>query len=158
MKRAGDMSADSHNFEVLPAYGVLAGVSALAREALAGFGHFSALGKGAVVVEQGGPADSLHVVVSGELMVSLRSPEEIRTLGYVEEGQTVGEMGFLDDDVTASAAVTTNVASHVWSIHKEDFNRFLHTHPVAGCEILKELLVLAGRRARKGNERLTGEG
>jgi hypothetical protein len=29
---------------------------------------------------------------------------------------------------------------------------------VAGCEILKELLVLAGRRARKGNERLTGEG
>ena len=116
-------------------------------------------GKGSVLVEQGAEADALHVVVSGELMVSLRSPEEIRTLGYVEEGQTVGEMGFLDeaDSVLASASVTTNVPSHVWSIHRDDFNRFLASHPVAGCEILKELLVLAGRRARKGNERLASE-
>jgi CRP-like cAMP-binding protein len=153
------MSADSHAFEVLPAHGVLSGVSALAREALAGFGSFSHFGKGSVLVEQGAEADALHVVVSGELMVSLRSPEEIRTLGYVEEGQTVGEMGFLDeaDSVLASASVTTNVPSHVWSIHRNDFNRFLASHPVAGCEILKELLVLAGRRARKGNERLASE-
>jgi CRP-like cAMP-binding protein len=68
-------------------------------------------------------------------------------------------MGFLDeaDSVLASASVTTNVPSHVWSIHRNDFNRFLASHPVAGCEILKELLVLAGRRARKGNERLASE-
>ena len=136
---------------------MLAGVSALAREALAGFGAFSQLTKGTTVVEQGAPADTLHVVVDGELQVSLRSPEEIRILGYVEEGQTVGEMGFLDDGVNASAAVTTNVPSRVWSIHREDFNRFLTTHPVAGCEILKEMLILAGRRARKGNERLAEE-
>lgn len=141
----------------LPSTGVIGGVSSSAREALTGFGSFTHHSKGSTVVEQGGPAGTLHIVVSGELSVTLRTPDELVPFGYVHEGETVGEMGFLDEDAIASAAVTAVVPSVVWSISAESFEAFLDSHPVAGTEILKAILKLVGRRARKGNERLADE-
>ena len=145
------------NDYTLPSTGVLAGVSSTARDVLTGFGAFKSCGKGSLIVEQGGPANALHVVVSGELQVMLRTPDELVPFGYVHEGETVGEMGFLDENAIASAAVTAVVPSVVWSIDAESFDAFLSTHPVAGTEILKAILKLVGRRARKGNERLADE-
>lgn len=141
----------------LPSTGVLAGVSPASREALTGFGDFMTRLKGSVVVEQGGSANALHLVVDGELSVVLRTPEELVPLGYVQVGETVGEMGFLDEEAIASAAVTAHVPSVVWSITTDAFEAFLASHPVAGTEILKAILKLVGRRARKGNERLADE-
>ena len=141
----------------LPVTGVLAGVSSTAREALGSFGTFASRSKGGVVVEQGGPAQALHIVVEGELQVILRTPEELVPLGYVQVGETVGEMGFLEHDAIASAAVTARTQSVVWSITSDAFEEFLSSHPVAGTEILKAVLKLVGRRARKGNERLADE-
>lgn len=137
--------------------GVLAGASATAREALAQFGAFRAYPKNGLIVEQGGEASALHVVVSGELQVTLRTPDELVPFGYVHEGETVGEMSFMEEDAIASAAVTAAVPSVVWSISAESFDAFLVNHPAAGCEILKAILKLVGRRARKGNARLADE-
>lgn len=141
----------------LPQTGVLAGVSDTAREVLTGFGEFHALPKHSIVVEQGGPASALHVVVSGELQVTLRTPDELVPFGYVHEGETVGEMSFLEPGAIASAAVTTVVASVVWTISADAFEAFLASNPAEGCEILKAIVRLVGRRARKGNERLADE-
>ncbi len=141
----------------LPSSGVLASVSPAAREALTGFGDFMSRLKGSIVVEQGGTANALHLVVDGELAITLRTPEELVPLGYVQIGETVGEMGFLDEGAIASATVTAHVASVVWSITTDAFEAFLASHPVAGTEILKAILKLVGRRARKGNERLADE-
>jgi CRP-like cAMP-binding protein len=142
---------------LLPHTGVLAGASFSAREALTGFGEFKSYTKGGVVVTQGGPASALHVVVSGELQVTMRTPDELVPFGYVHEGETVGEMGFLEENAIASASVTAVVPSVVWSITLDAFQAFLDSHPVAGTEILKAILKLVGRRARKGNERLADE-
>jgi len=141
----------------LPSTGVLAGASATAREALAQFGQFQAHAKNSLIVEQGGPASALHIVVSGELQVTLRTPDELVPFGYVHEGETVGEMSFMEEGAIASAAVTAVVPSVVWSIAADSFDAFLHNHPSSGCEILKAILKLVGRRARKGNERLADE-
>jgi CRP-like cAMP-binding protein len=141
----------------LPSTGVLSGVSVSAREALTSFGSFTPHGRGSVVVEQGGPAGALHIVVDGELQVMLHTPDELVPLGYVQEGETVGEMGFLDENAIASAAVTARMPSLVWTIGTDAFEAFLDTHPVAGTEILKAILKLVGQRARKGNERLADE-
>jgi CRP-like cAMP-binding protein len=142
---------------ILPASGVLAGVSSAAREALSCFGSFASHAKGGIIVEQASAAASLHIVVDGELQVTLRTPEELVPLGYVQAGETVGEMGFLDPEAITSAAVTARMASIVWSISTADFEEFLSSHPVAGTEILKAILRLVGRRARRGNERLADE-
>ena len=141
----------------LPSTGVLAGVSSTAREALTEYGIFTASPKNSIVVEQGGPANALHIVVDGELQVTLRTPDELVPFGYVHEGETVGEMGFMEENAIASAAVTTVVPSVVWSITSDSFDAFLSSHPVAGTEIFKAILKLVGRRARKGNERLADE-
>jgi CRP-like cAMP-binding protein len=141
----------------LPSTGVLAGASVTAREALTQFGSFQSHAKNSLIVEQGGPASALHVVVSGELQVTLRTPDELVPFGYVHAGETVGEMSFMETGAIASAAVTAVVPSIVWSIDAESFDAFLHNHPAAGCEILKAILKLVGRRARKGNERLADE-
>jgi CRP-like cAMP-binding protein len=141
----------------LPHTGVLAETSTAAREALAGFGDFHTHTKNGLIVEQGGPATALHVVVTGELQVTLRTPDELVSFGYVHEGETVGEMSFMEPGAIASAAVTAVVPSVVWSITAEKFDAFLDSNPAAGCEILKAILQLVGRRARKGNERLADE-
>lgn len=141
----------------LPHTGVLAGTSDTAREVLTGFGDFHTHAKNSLIVEQGGPASALHVVVSGELQVTLRTPDELVPFGYVHEGETVGEMSFMESGAIASAAVTAVVPSVVWSITADSFDTFLASHPAEGCEILKAILRLVGRRARKGNERLADE-
>ena len=145
-----------HNHS-LTSTGVLASVSQAARESLSGFGTFKSCPKGSLIVEQGGPANALHIVFSGELQVMLRTPDELVPFGDVHEGETVGEMGFLEENAIASAAVTAVVPSVVWSISAESFEAFLDSAPVAGTEILKAILKLVGRRARKGNERLADE-
>ena len=43
------------------------------------------------------------------------------------------------------------------ALRSDGFEAFLASHPVAGTEILKAILRLVGRRARKGNERLADE-
>ena len=143
--------------KILPKTGVLAGVSESARQTLAAFGSFHNHPKSSLIVEQGTLANTLHIVVSGELQVTLRTPDELVPFGYVHEGETVGEMSFLEAAAIASAAVTSVVPSVVWSISGKDFEAFLNDHPVAGCEILQTILRLVGRRARKGNERLAAE-
>lgn len=141
----------------LPHTGVLAGVSTSASEVLASFGEYHTHAKNGLIVEQGGPASALHLVVTGELQVTLRTPDELVTLGYVHEGETVGEMSFMEEGAIASAAVTAVVPSVVWTISADSFDTFVASHPAAGCEILKAILRLVGRRARKGNERLADE-
>ena len=66
-------------------------------------------------------------------------------------------MGFMEEEARASARVTARTNALVWSISRDAFEDFLTTNPAAGCEILKALLKLVGRRARKGNERLADE-
>ena len=143
--------------EILPALGILAQVTPGSRAALTDGGEYLDYAKGEAVLEQGQPTGHLFIVVSGELNVVLHSPEQLVPLGYIHEGETVGEMGFLEE-VEASAFVAAGVASRVWRISKEGFEVFLGKSPVAGNEILKEIVMLLSRRARKGHERLADAG
>ncbi len=138
----------------LPDTGVLASVSPAARTSLQHCGSLAELPRGSVVVAQGSPATSLHIVLSGELAVMLQTPEELVPLGYVHPGDSVGEMGFLDPSAIASAEVNTRMASTVWSITGEAFEAFIQNQPLAAAEILKALLLLTSRRAQKNNQRL----
>ena len=140
--------------EILPPLGILTHVTPGSRAALTDGGEFVNFAKGEAVLLQGDSTRYLCIVVSGELAVTLRSPEQVVPLGYIHEGETVGEMSFLEE-VEASAFVAAAVPSKVWRISKEEFEAFLHKSPAAGNEILKEIVILLSRRARKGNERLT---
>ena len=140
--------------EILPPLGILAHVTPGSSAALTDGGEFVQYAKGEAVLQQGEATGHLFIVVSGELAVTLRSPEQLVPLGYIHEGETVGEMGFLEE-VEASAFVAAAVPSKVWQISRDAFEVFLTKSPVAGNELLKEIVKLLSRRARKGHERLT---
>lgn len=139
---------------ILPPRGILSGVSPRSRAALTDYGEYLTYAKSETLVSQGEPANYLFFVVQGELAVTLHSPEQILPLGYIHEGETVGEMSFLEE-LEASASVTAASPARVWRISRERFEEFLAHHPAAGNEILKEMFILLARRARKGNERLS---
>lgn len=139
---------------ILPGTGILTNVSDASREALAAYGETLQLRRGDVLFEQGDRVATLSIVVEGELAVSLHTPEEVRVLSYVHEGEAVGEMGFLEE-AEASARVNATSNTTIWRIHHQAFENFLHERHHAGVEILKNLLLLVSRRARKSNERLT---
>jgi CRP/FNR family transcriptional regulator, cyclic AMP receptor protein len=142
--------------EILPPLGILTNVTPGSRAALTDGGEFVTYAKGEGVLEQGQTTGHLFIVVSGELTVTLHTPEQLVPLGYIHEGETVGEMGFLEE-VEASAFVAAAVTSKVWRISKGKFDTFLTKSPAAGNEILKEIVMLLSRRARKGHERLSNE-
>ncbi len=150
------MSEILHTSEILPPKGILAHVTPGTRAALTDGGEFVSYAKGDVVLEQGHPTGHLFVTVTGELAVTLRLPEQLVPLGYIHEGETVGEMSFLEE-IPASAFVAAAVPSKVWRISKDSFEEFLKKSPSAGNEILKEILKLVSHRARKGHERMAVE-
>ena len=139
--------------DILPPLGILSHVTPGSRAALTDGGEYVSYAKGEAVLEQGQATSHLFIVVAGELNVVLHSPEALVPLGYIHEGETVGEMGFLEE-VEASAFVAAAVPSKVWRISKQRFETFLTKSPAAGNEILKEIVMLLSRRARKGHERL----
>ncbi len=142
--------------EILPPLGILSHVTPGSRAALTDGGQFLSYAKGEAILEQGQPTEHLCILVSGELAVTLRSPEQLVPLGYIHEGEPVGEMGFLEG-VEASAFVAAVVPSKVWQISREAFGEFLSNSPAAGNELLMEIVKLLSQRARKGHERLTQE-
>lgn len=150
------MSEILETSEILPPLGILSQVSPGSRAALTDGGEFIHYIKGEPIVVQGQPTEHLFIVVEGELAVTLHSPEQLVPLGYIHNGETVGEMSFLEG-VEASAFVTAAVASKVWRISKDAFETFLQRSPGAGNELLKAIVILLSHRNRKGQERLAHE-
>ncbi|MBP7948940.1 MAG: cyclic nucleotide-binding domain-containing protein [Verrucomicrobiales bacterium] len=137
----------------LPAVGIAASLNSEERNALCYFGEFVDHAKNAALVEQGLPQAFMHLVLEGELRVSVKSEEAIVPLGYVERGECVGELSLLEP-VDASATVQANAPTRTWCISREQFDKFLEEQPVAGVKLLKAIAILLGNRLRKGSQRL----
>lgn len=147
------MSLSSHTPDHLPATGLVADLSPRERGDLCSYGEFITHPKGDTVVEQGVTQAFLHLVLEGELRVILKSEEAILPLGYVEAGESVGEMSLLEP-VDASATVLANANSVVWAISRTRFEEFTEANPAVAAKLLKAIAILLGRRLRKGSERL----
>lgn len=139
---------------VLPALGLLAPLSEEERLELSTYGTFLEHHKGEKLVEQGQPQGYLHLLLSGELRVVAASDEALLTLGYVEPGESVGEMTLLEPVESASAHVVAQSPVKVWAIQRQDFDSFLASHPAAGGKILREIAILLAQRLRRRTEHL----
>ncbi len=140
-------------FNTLPPVGLAAGLADAERARLWTFGDVISHDRGDALVKQGQPQGFLHVVLEGELRVHVTSEEALVTLGYVEPGESVGEMGLLED-VEAGATVVANSPSQTWAISRERFDAFVAAYPAVAVKFLREIAILLARRLRKGSERL----
>jgi CRP/FNR family transcriptional regulator, cyclic AMP receptor protein len=138
---------------VLPPIGIVEFLEPAERAELCYFGEFVNHEKGDVVVEQGLPQAFLHLVISGELRVFVKSEEAIVPLGYTQAGECVGEMSLLEP-IEASATVQANAPTYVWAINRNRFDEFMAAYPAVAAKLLKAIAISLGRRLRKGAERL----
>jgi predicted acylesterase/phospholipase RssA/CRP-like cAMP-binding protein len=87
------------------------------------------LARGAPLFSEGDPSDSLYIVISGRLRVSVRVPNgEEKVVGEVARGETVGEMGLLASE-SRSATVTAIRDSELVRLSKAGFERVVEQHP-----------------------------
>jgi len=109
-------------------------------------------GRGEVLVHEGDPADSLHLVESGRLAVRVTTPDgETATLNVLGPGDYFGELSLLDGKTpTRSASIVALEAAQTRSLSATHFRELRHRH--RGAEQL--LLALLARRVEELSARL----
>jgi CRP-like cAMP-binding protein len=91
----------------------------------------------------------MYWLQKGQLVVTKRRLNEDVILGYIFEGELVGEISFLDDEVR-SASVKAIVDSELIEIPQEAIDNIFKTQP-KWLEILVKTLA---ERLRKANSRI----
>jgi CRP-like cAMP-binding protein len=101
------------------------------------------------LVHEGDRSTSMYWLQKGQLVVTKRRLNEDVILGYIFEGELVGEISFLDDEVR-SASVKAIVDSELIEIPQEAIDNIFKTQP-KWLEILVKTLA---ERLRKANSRI----
>ncbi|MBI3316269.1 MAG: patatin-like phospholipase family protein [Candidatus Omnitrophica bacterium] len=94
--------------------------------------------KDETVYEEGGPADSFYIVVSGRFEVSLGSLDKKKVLAYIRRGDYFGEMALLTHE-PHSATLRALSDSLLLQLKKEDFKRITESSASVSLEISRRL-------------------
>ncbi len=137
----------------LPALGIVADLEEDDRVLLSNYGEFLPVQAGQLLIEEGGPQDSLYFVISGLLHVHTLANEKPLFIARVEAGESLGEINLFDPS-TASASVTAKEFSSVWRATRADMELFLESYPAAAARLLMNISREMSRRIRKINAKV----
>lgn len=114
--------------------------------ALASGGRTRTYSPGTVIFREGGPGDSLHVVVEGSVRITRTSREgDEATIAILHAGECFGEMALLDGGPRSANAIAAEPVK-TFVVTREQFRTWLLTRPAAAVALL-ETLSLRLRRA-----------
>jgi len=134
-------------YEMLPEDSILKGMDPDELEALLEFGVTRRYTPRQVLFEEGDEGDSMMIVLSGRLKVSVMSLSGKETLlDYIDKGNIVGEVAMLDGGPRA-ATITAIEPSEVMILHRRDLLPWLGRHTGAALNIIQTLC----RRLRNTN-------
>ena len=95
--------------------------------------------KGAIIITEGDPSDSLYVILSGRVKVYLSDGEGREVVLDVHgPGTYVGEMAF--DDAPRSASVMTLEPCALSVLSGKHFREFVSANPDAAVHLLRNLI------------------
>lgn len=106
-------------------------------------------GKGKTVCYEGEPGDSMYVVLSGKVKVSLFYDDKEYILTVIEKGGFFGELSLIDG-LPRSANVEAIEDSEFLVIHRGNLIRLIKDNPEISIEIMKTL----SERLRSADERI----
>jgi CRP-like cAMP-binding protein len=107
------------------------------------------LNAGEILMREGDHSKSMYWIQKGELMVTRKRGQEDVVLGYLTNGELVGELSFLDNEVR-SATVKAMVYSELVEIPQETVEKVFESQP-KWLEILVKTLA---ERLRKTSARV----
>ena len=110
--------------------------------------HQVRLPAGGCLFRQGDPGDAAYVVVSGRLRILVADGDDVRRLGDVGWGESVGELALLTG-APRSATVIAARDTVLARIATADFETLLRRHPEAGLRLSR----LLAERLRRATER-----
>jgi CRP/FNR family transcriptional regulator, cyclic AMP receptor protein len=88
---------------------------------------------------QGDPGDTFYVILTGQVKVSVTSPEgQEAILVVLDAGEGFGEFALLDDQ-PRSATIEATLPTEVVSLRKDDFRRLLRQMPDIAIGLLRVL-------------------
>jgi CRP/FNR family transcriptional regulator, cyclic AMP receptor protein len=109
---------------------------------------------GALIFQEGQPAQSMYVLVSGKVRISRKVPgmgEE--ALAIIDAGQYFGEMGVVEESVR-SADAYAHEPSTLWRIERGQFDQLLFTDKDLAYGVLWTLVRTLSGRLRETNEKM----
>ena len=121
-----EVSNSSHIVE----WQLLADVPDEALHALLTIARRRTFSRGEVVFHRGDPADSLNLIRKGRFSVRIMTPlGDTAMLSVLGPGDAVGELALLGEPVR-SATVSALEAAETYSVHRDEFERLRHEHPI----------------------------
>jgi CRP/FNR family transcriptional regulator, cyclic AMP receptor protein len=122
-----EVSNSSHIVE----WQLLADVPDEALHALLTIARRRTFSRGEVVFHRGDPADSLNLIRKGRFSVSIATPlGDTAMLSVRGPGDAFGELALLGREPVRSATVSALEAAETSSVHRADFERLRHEHPI----------------------------
>jgi CRP-like cAMP-binding protein len=129
----------SNKLAVLRKHPMFCDLEPEALDQLCRYAKHSTLKRGATIVSKGDPGNSLVVVVSGTVKISISSPDgRSAILNLIGAGEIFGEVALLDGRArTADATANTNCEIYV--IDRRDFIPFVRCHPALAMKLIELL-------------------
>lgn len=109
--------------------GLLAGIADADRRALWAIMRRCRFGRGEVIFREGDPADSLHFIVKGHVVVRVTTPAgDTVILRVMGRDELLGDYALMSDAPRAATAVTLD-AAETMVLHRDDFARLRREQP-----------------------------
>jgi CRP/FNR family transcriptional regulator len=119
--------------------------------ALASRARLQTFREGGALVREGEAGDSLHVIVSGAVRISVSSSEgEEATVAALGPGDCIGEFSIFDR-LPRSATATATQKTQTFVVTRDDFSTWLQSRPHAAMALLETMSL----RLRRTNQGLT---
>lgn len=97
------------------------------------------------------PAESLYLVLEGELSASLEDGSKTLEVGRIRPGDWLGEVAVLSGEMLASSTVTTLTRCRALKIHHRDFEDLvIHDEDISHV-LLGQLVDLLAKRLHESN-------
>jgi CRP-like cAMP-binding protein len=118
--------------------------------ALASHGRVHSYASGAVMFQEGGPGDSLHIVIEGNVRIAVLSSTGVEAIvAMLGPGEFVGDLALLDGRPRSASAIASQ-ATKTLVVTRSDFTQWLSDRPRAALALLEAISL----RIRRTDEQL----
>src|SRR5712672_1064815 len=129
----------SSKLAVLRKHPIFCDLDAEAFEQLCRYAKHSTLKRGTTIVSKGDPGNSLIVVISGTIKISVSSPDgRSAILNLIGPGEIFGEVAVLDG-LARTADATANTNCEIYVIDRRDFLPFVKSQPALAMKFIELL-------------------
>jgi predicted acylesterase/phospholipase RssA/CRP-like cAMP-binding protein len=120
---------------------------------LLAMGKYFELSKNEILFKQGDDAHELYILLEGRLLGTLETADrETKIVGYMEAGESVGELGVFTDE-PRTLTITAVTPAKLLKISKEVFTSFFLEYP----SVVTELISILVSRSQKSIQLLAGK-